>query len=324
MFHITCANGSREETNKWAKFKFALERRVEPKNYQMKIFNKLDVDVLIGMDLINEYGICLDFKHKIIKFGNDQISMINMCDPNQALINKVNLLKITSHEIDDQLSKILTEVEKKNPEIGMVTTEPYEIELNNQDEIINSKPYPIPFALDEAVKEEVKRLLKLGIIRESTSKYSSPAFAIQKKTGGIRLVVNYKRLNKITKTDSYPCNNINNCLHSLRGTQIYSQIDLKNGFFQIPLKLESQKYTSFVLPQGQFEYTRLCFSLKNSPRAFQRAMNQLLGHLSYVKLYLDDILIASKNEKEHIKEVFDILIKSGASINLEKSSFMKP
>ena len=87
---------------------------------------------------------------------------------------------------------------------------------------------------------------------------------------------------------------------------------------------ESIKYTSFVLPYGQYGYTKLCFGLKNSLRAFQRVINNLLGHLSYVKIYMYDILIASKYYKchaEHIKSVLEILSSVGASINFPKSKF---
>ncbi|ORD99557.1 POL3 [Hepatospora eriocheir] len=118
---------------------------------------------------------------------------------------------------------------------------------------------------------------------------------------------------------------LRDCFYDLKGCTIFSQIDLKSGYYQILMDKESIPLTSFVLPFGQFEFLRMPFGLSNTPGTFQRAMNLLLGNLDFVKIYLDDILIASKDlseHKRHLKTVIEILNKHQVSINYDKSSFL--
>lgn len=192
--------------------------------------------------------------------------------------------------------------------------------------IVACKPYPIANSLFQAIKKEIKRLIDLKIIRESSSKFASPAFGTLKKDGSIRLLIDYRKLNDLTIKNNFPSPTILDDIQIFKDAKYFSTIDLRTGYYRLKVKEEDVHKTSFVTPIGQFEFLRLPFGLCNAPKAFQKAMNTLLGHFRFIKIYLDDIVIFSKNEKEHsehLQEILSYLIKNNVSINFEKSTFFR-
>ncbi|KAI5170401.1 hypothetical protein PAEPH01_1400 [Pancytospora epiphaga] len=133
---------------------------------------------------------------------------------------------------------------------------------------ITTKPYGFPPKILGQTKAEIDKLINLGIIQPSTSPYSAPAFSILKKNNEVYLVVDYCRLDKVTVFDGFPFSSAWDTLRSLNGNQIFTQIDLRNGYHQMPLDETDWYLTSFVTPIGQYKYTRLPFELTNAPRAF--------------------------------------------------------
>ncbi|KAG0435159.1 Retrovirus-related Pol polyprotein from transposon 17.6, partial [Dictyocoela muelleri] len=161
---------------------------------------------------------------------------------------------------------------------------------------------------------------------KSESKYCSCAFYIPKKDKTLRLVVDYSNINKHTAKEVFPCPNLHECLTELSSSKIFSSIDLNMGYHQILMSPESRKYTSFVLLNDQYEFIRMPFGLLNAPRTFKRAMKNILGDLKFVKIYLDDVLIHSKdidNHHIHIREVVNRLSIYGMTINIRKCEFFK-
>lgn len=215
----------------------------------------------------------------------------------------------------------------KNPEIGCIKGFKHSIRLKSENVSISARPYPVPFKLYQETKAEISRLENLGIIKKSKSLYASPCFPIPKKTGGIRIVTDYRKLNNNTLKENFPLPEIVDILHSLNGSNIFTTLDLNQGFFQIQLEKESCAKTSFVLPWGQYKYTVMPFGLSNAPRTFQRAMNLILEEVSFAKVYMDDILIHSANQEDHLKHVEYVLKKlneNGISINYSKCKFSVP
>src|SRR5690606_33962782 len=115
-------------------------------------------------------------------------------------------------------------------------------------------------------------------------------------------------------------------IHKFKGAKIFSTFDLTSGYHHIPIKKEDQYKTAFITEFGLFEWKVMPFGPTNAPAVFQRAMNQLFGHLPYVMVYIDDIIIFSKTENQHFKhiqEVFKILNKNKLHIKLEKCHLFK-
>ncbi|KAG0440785.1 Retrovirus-related Pol polyprotein from transposon [Dictyocoela muelleri] len=156
--------------------------------------------------------------------------------------------------------------------------------------------------------------------------YCSPAFPILKRNGRVRLVIDYRKLNEITLKTNYIFPTITEILTQLHNSTVFSKIDLNLGYYQIPLDEKSIQYTAFGINNKRYEFLRMPFGLSNAPRTFQRAMNELLNHLPYVKVYIDDILIHSEDEEkhcDHINEVLKLLHENGLSINFDKCKFFR-
>jgi len=138
------------------------------------------------------------------------------------------------------------------------------------------------------------------------SEYASPVVIVRKKNGNIRLCVDYRKLNKKIFKDRYPLPLIEEQLDKLQGSKIFRTIDLKDGFFHVPIEKKSCKYTAFIVPDGHYEFLRTPFGLCNSPAVFQRFINVVFRELiakRIVLTYLDDLIILSCTEKEGLNSV---------------------
>ena len=138
-------------------------------------------------------------------------------------------------------------------------------------------------------------------------------------------MVNYIPLNAVTVKEEFPVEYIQDILESLSQSLWFSAIDLKMGFYQCVMEEESKKYTAFVTASGQYEQNRMAFGLRNAPAFFTRLMKSVLGHLPFVKVYLDDIIVNSQTfdqHIEHIKEVLACLKKANLKVNINKCQFL--
>ncbi len=117
-----------------------------------------------------------------------------------------------------------------------------------------------------------QEFINANLITESHSPYAAPAFLVKKHDGTHRLVVDYKKLNLITIKDSSPLPNMEDTIRKLgEGYKYFSKLDLKSGFYQIPIR-EADKKTAFTTPFGLFQFNVLPMGLKNSPPTFQKVM----------------------------------------------------
>lgn len=159
--------------------------------------------------------------------------------------------------------------------------------------------------LDEFEKGE----LRDGKIRPSKSSVASPCFYVKKADGGLRLVTDYRKINEITKSDKFPLPLRGDLIEKLKDAKIFTKLDLRWGFNNIRIKEGDEWKTAFRTKNGLYEYTVMPFGLKNAPAVFQRFMNDILRDLLdvYVVVYLDDILIYSKNREDHEKHVKEVL-----------------
>ncbi|RUS74455.1 hypothetical protein EGW08_017793 [Elysia chlorotica] len=172
-----------------------------------------------------------------------------------------------------------------------------------------------------AAKAEFEELEGLGIVRRSSSAWSSPLHIVKKSNGGWRPCGDYRWLNDVTKDDRYPLPYIQDLNSNLRRKTIFSKIDLVRGYHQIPVAEEDIPKTAIITPFGLYEYLTMPFGLKNAAQAFQRLMDGILQNLRCCFVYLDDMLVASTSPQEHeadLRSVFQSLAANGLVINTQK------
>ncbi len=176
----------------------------------------------------------------------------------------------------------------------------------------------------EAARKEFLQMEADGIIRRSSSPWSSPLHMVRKSDGTWRPCGDYRRLNLVTELDGYPLPNLMDFSSRLSGCRLFSKLDLRKGYYQIPMNPEDVKKTAVTTPFGLWEFTRMPFGLKNAGMSFQRLIDRAMAGLEFVFGYLDDLLVFSEDEishAAHLREVFQRLRAFGLVLNAGKCSF---
>ncbi|GFW68412.1 hypothetical protein TNCV_1191111 [Trichonephila clavipes] len=169
------------------------------------------------------------------------------------------------------------------------------------EEPVCQPPRRLAFTERQEVNKQIEEWLNEGIIRPSSAEYASPIVMVKKKDGSSRTCIDYRKLNQKLVKDKFPLPIIEDVLDTLQEAKVYSTLDLRNGFFHVDVDEDCRKYTSFIVPDGQFEFNKVPFRLSTSPGVFQRYVSSIFRDLTrkgIVISYLDDLVIPAKNEQE--------------------------
>jgi len=155
------------------------------------------------------------------------------------------------------------------------------------------------------MKEQIDTLRKMGMIEPSDSDWASRLVMVTKKDGSIRVCVDFREVNKLTKRDAYPAPQIEQTLDQLREAKYYTSLDAEKGYYQVRMSDRAKLIAAFRSPFGLFQFTRMPFGLTNAPAVFQRMMDKVLHGLAWncCMVYLDDVIIYSKTWSEHIEHL---------------------
>ncbi|KAJ9520707.1 hypothetical protein QJQ45_007569 [Haematococcus lacustris] len=180
----------------------------------------------------------------------------------------------------------------------------------------------------EELKKQIKDYLAKGMIEPSSSPYAAPILFVQKKSGELRMCIDYRQLNKLTLRDQYPLPRIDDLFDRLSGWSVFSSLDLQAGCHQIRITLEDVPKTAFKTPEGHFQFKVLSFGLTNAPATFQRVMNDAFAPVrgKCALVYLADILVMSKSlpdHMQHLRLVFDLLRANKLFAKMSKCEFMQ-
>ena len=188
--------------------------------------------------------------------------------------------------------------------LGITPTVKHRIIMEHATPI--SQPYRrIPPHLWTELKDHIEDLLQKGIITESSSDFASPIVIVQKRSGGIRMCVDYRKLNQRVRRDVYPIPRIEESLELMNGAQYFSTLDLTAAYYQVEVHPDDQHKTAFTTPLGLFEYKRMPFGLSTSPATFSRLMGQVFREdiMRILLVYMDDVLVHSQTVDEHINRL---------------------
>ncbi|XP_023247769.1 uncharacterized protein LOC111643795 [Copidosoma floridanum] len=296
------------------------------------------INVLVDSHELKMPVVNLSNKDEIMQIGDricESVTRVEQLEPGEVRKEKVTSAEVfvssqvTTNQKDDLvrlLNKYRHCIAKNISEIGKTDKITMDIEYDKNTEI-RSKPYRLN-ARDrgdlECLIDEYKRA---GIITETNSDCASPAFIVRKSDGSPRMVIDYRKLNKVTKLIHYPIPNFDDLLEKLTDTKVFAKLDLAQGYLQMPLSDESKDATAFITETQTGRFERAMFGLSNAPRYFAKLMDRVLGVARRRRIafnFFDDICVSEKSWDDLMKNLEEILIlleDAGLTLNLFKCLF---
>ena len=277
------------------------------------------------LDIIGTTTLSLSFK------GNtctQPVFIIRNLRNNLLGLPAIKLLQI----IPVQLDTIGKNIPDQFPDLftGLGTMEgQYTIKLKP-----GAKPFAIytprstPLPLRDKVQAELTKMEQMGVISkvQTPTPWCAAMVVVPKTSGGVRICVDLKPLNKSVLREVHPLPKVETTLAQLSGATVFSKIDTNSGFWQIPLDPSSRLLTTFLTPFGRFCYNKLPFGIASAPEHFQRRMTSMLEGLPGVVCHIDDILIYGKDQQEHderLRSTLLVIRQAGLTLNCKKCQFSK-
>ncbi|XP_037501564.1 uncharacterized protein K02A2.6-like [Rhipicephalus sanguineus] len=254
-------------------------------------------------------------RNTIQAFRNAGMALLEECAP-----DNVNVLRC-----DAATARLVAEFPEIFEErLGCCEGPP--VKLHKKDAAVPRfcKARPVPFALRDKVSAEIDRQVREGVLSPvRVSEWATPVVPVVKRNGDIRLCGDFKlTVNPATHLEQYPLPKIEDIFASLYGGEVFTTLDLRHAYNQLPLDDEARKMAVLNTHKGLFAYNRLAFGIASAPALFQRRLESILQGLPRVKVYLDDIIIAEKqNDDSTLRRVFERLRDNGLKLNLDKCRF---
>ena len=246
---------------------------------------------------------------------------------NSQVLKDINVKVSHLSKTEQQdMKEILSEYNHLFPDIPTRTNQ-----LHHDVDIGNAQPikqhsYRLNPEKAKYLQKEIQYLLENDLIEPSKSNWSSPCILVPKPDGSYRLCTDYRKVNTVTKTDTYPIPRIDDCIDKIGNARYVSKFDLLKGFWQVPLTERAKEISAFVTPDGLFQYKVMPFGMKNSPATFQRLINQVISGLTGCDAYIDDVIVYSETWSEHVEimcKLFEKLSDAKLTVNLCKCEFGK-
>ncbi|GKA24376.1 reverse transcriptase domain-containing protein [Tanacetum coccineum] len=260
-------------------------------------------DVIIGIDWLS------NFKAKII--CHEKVVRIPLPDD--------KVLRVVGERPDTKARLLMS---AKLPPIREIE---FRIELTPGAMPVAKSPYRLAPSELEELSRQLKELQDKGFIRPSLSLWGAPVLFVKKKDGSFRMCIDYRELNMLTVKNRYPLPRIDDLFDQLQGSQFFSKIDLRSGYHQLRVHEDDIPKTAFRTRYGHFEFTIMPFGLTNAPAIFIDLMNRFCRSYldKFVIVFIDDILIYSKTQEEHVEHLRHVINSNGIHMDPSKIEAVK-
>jgi hypothetical protein len=277
----------------------------------MIVLKGQDIDVILGMNWLAQHKAILNTDLRTIRlsYGPEEVLLSipvaittkPFGSVYEAIIPEIQDIPVVC-EFPDVFPEDLSGLPPKR---GVE----FVIELKPGMAPVSRRSYRMPPNELAERKTQLQDLLENGFIRPSSSPWGCPAIFVKKKDQRLRMCVDYRPLNEVTIKNKYPLPRIDILFDQLTGARVFSKIDLRSGYHQICIRPEDIPKTAFTTQYGLFEYLVMSFGLTNAPAHFIYLMNSLFTPKldKFVVVFIDDILIYSKNEEEHAQHLRIVL-----------------
>ncbi|XP_063938038.1 uncharacterized protein LOC135147914 [Daucus carota subsp. sativus] len=304
------------------------ELAIEGHRFQVDLipFRLGEFDAILGMDWLSATNAHIDCKNKRVTLQTSDKATVVFQGQKQAkqfltILQARKLLRqgcqaYLAHVVDKRKEPVKLEeitVVNEFPDVfpeelpGLPPDREIEfaIELAPGTEPVSKAPYRMAPVEMKELATQLQDLLDKGVIRPSVSPWGAPVLFVKKKDGSMRLCIDYRELNKLTIKNKYPLPRIDDLFDQLKGATCFSKIDLRTGYHQLKVKPEDIPKTAFRTRYGHYEFLVMAFGLTNAPAAFMDMMNRIFKKYldKFVIVFIDDILIYSKSEEEHVEHL---------------------
>lgn len=320
---------------------------------------------LLGQDFITKSGILLDLQRGCWYFSDSTkvkvpfVRSYSLMSTSDAELMQVNTTGLALRENEGsklspaqrtQLNQLIISKAARFATEGPATSyATHHIRVGERQEPTASPPYRMSAGKKQLLDGELEKLLRADVIEECESPWAANVVLVKKKDGGVRLCVDYRKLNAVTEPDRYPLPRIEDVLHAAKTTAYMSTLDLHSGYFQVSVAEEDRDKTAFITPSGTYRFKRMPMGLRNSGATFQRLIDRFRSNLVVpartletsdgavtssdprgggrsvsILGYLDDLIVLSPTFEEHLEDleaVFDRLDKFNLRVNRKKSCF---
>ncbi|KAG1257879.1 hypothetical protein G6F68_009083 [Rhizopus microsporus] len=297
---------------------------VNKKSIEIKLYNRTTEDVIFQP--YEELGWLEKFNTQSILQAYEVEENLQLCMMEQNIEEKKEkeepmlehelFIKLETGEISAELERKLRKLLERykhifdwnNDTIGFTNLLAHKIIIKEDTHPISHRPYRMSPIEAEYLQKELEKYTKLGVITPSNSPWAAPIILVKKKNGEYRMVIDYRKLNAVTKKDAYPLPRIDDLLDTLGKAKVFSALDMRAGFHQVPMEEASKELTAFTTKFGTYHYNTLPMGLVNSPATFQRLIDLCFRSLinKCLVAYIDDLNVYSENSIEHLQHLDQI------------------
>ncbi|XP_073962869.1 uncharacterized protein [Choristoneura fumiferana] len=306
------------------------------------VFPDSQCRTLLGRDFILNAGIIVNIPQCCFSFQNAPNQMFTFVESFQLTPYYSDLMQTDTNSLvlrgdeghtlssveRSELNRLICNSEERFATEGPATDfATHHIKVSEDQQPIACQPFRMSQNRRAALKDELDKLLTAGVIEECESPWAANVVMVPKKDGGMRLCIDYRKLNEVTEPDRYPLPRIEDILHAAKTSNYMTTLDLRSGYFQVNVDPADRDKTCFITPMGTYRFIRMPMGLRNSGATFQRLIDRFKANLdlaSTVLAYLDDIIVLSPDFQTHLKDlktVFTRLAKFNLRVNRNKSCF---